>query len=37
MHSTQLLRIALLALSALPSFAQVERAVIQVDGMHCPL
>ena len=30
----KLLRLTLLVLSILPAFAQVEQAVIQVDGMH---
>ncbi len=30
----KLLRLTLLALGILPAFAQVEQAVIQVDGMH---
>ena len=33
----KLLRLTLMALSVVPAFAQVEQAVIQVDGMHCPL
>ena len=34
MSKKQLLRLTLLALSVIPAFAQVEHAVIQVDGMH---
>ena len=34
MSKKQLLRLALLALSVVPALAQVEQAVIQVDGMH---
>ena len=30
----KLLRLTLLALSTVPALAQVEQAVIQVDGMH---
>lgn len=30
----KLLRLTLLALSVVPALAQVEQAVIQVDGMH---
>ena len=30
----KLLRLTLLVLSCVPALAQVERAVIQVDGMH---
>ena len=34
MSRKQLLRLTLLALSVVPAFAQVDQAVIQVDGMH---
>ena len=38
MFSNKPLRTALLAaIAALAASAQTERAVIQVDGMHCPL
>ena len=30
----KLLKLTLLVLSTVPAFAQVEEAVIQVDGMH---
>jgi len=34
MTKRRLLRLTLLALSVIPAQAQVEQAVIQVDGMH---
>ena len=34
MSRKQLLWLTLLALSVVPAFAKVEKAVIQVDGMH---
>lgn len=34
MNKKNLLRLTLLALSVIPALAQVEQAVIQVDGMH---
>jgi len=34
MNRKNLLRLTLLALSVIPALAQVDKAVIQVDGMH---
>ena len=34
MHAKKWFRLALLLLAASPALAQVERAVVQVDGMH---
>lgn len=37
MNRKNLLRLTLLVFSVVPALAQVKQAVIQVDGMHCPL